>query len=334
MTALLQEASKLSAVTSTERKEKVRSILTQLVASKSELAVTPGLKDSLEKIDGFVTVIQDKIKDEHTQSMEFAATSFSAFATCSDKLTTTTEGEVADAKQAYEDLKSPNQECRADEGQEKDEHDDCEAGEAEKLGVKTNNCEVFDEAEKRAIDVAAHKRFVDFLEDEGSYAYITRLHEHFKKLWEEFVAAKEVCDTATTDHDNEKTKCDAAEADHGTKKDECDTAQENMDDAACGYAVKSKQACTTYDNCYSAAKTSYESTVAVLQSGVADRKGEWEATERINCLTSTFGDSEEEGSTHDVAGMQECLNKAIPTDHLDINFEPTAAADTCAPDMS
>jgi len=332
--ALMQQVSEPAESGSSSRQAKLHSIMMQLVASKNELSVTPGLKDSLDKITEFVGVIKGKVTEEHTNSVTYMETTFGSFADCSGKLTTTIEGDVNDAKEEYDKARAPHQECRADEAQEKDEHDACEATESDKLGTKTTNCELFDEAERRAIDVAAHKAFVDFLEDEGSYAYITRLHEHFKDLWEKFVAAKELCDTATDDHDKEQTACDTAEQEHTTKKDECDDAQETLDDAACLFAVKKKQSCDTYDECYTTSKTSYDAAVSLEQMQVADRKAEWESAHRIECITGTFGNAEEEGSSHDVSGMQDCLSKAIPTDFLNIAFKDAPAADECTPEAT
>ena len=72
-----------------------------------------------------------------------------------------------------------------------------------------------------------------------------------------------------------------------------------MDNAACGRASLIKDSCEGYAGCYSSQAEAYAAATKEIKAAEANRKKEFEAANRIQCLIVAFADGEVKGAEID-----------------------------------
>merc|ERR550514_300315 len=133
---------------------------------------------------------------------------------------------------------------------------------------------------------------------------------------------KHQCGNDTEAYNLKKPVCDGLVSQFDATKETCDAEQTNLETAACNEADKIKATCSSYTECYNNAVNALNTAKPSIEAQVKDRKGEWRACMRIECLFDVFSD-ETGGRGVNVEQIDTCKAKVHDTSHLDIAF-PTA----------
>merc|ERR1719162_2041361 len=146
---------------------------------------------------------------------------------------------------------------------------------------------------------------------------------------DDFLNAKQACEKATKEFNDQDAKCKKLNADWRNKKKECNDLQDAMDDASCKAAVAAKDACESYAECYTSKKQAYDTFEKMVKQEEIDRKGEWKGLKRMQCLIVAFSDGKVEESE-----VVACKDKTHTTDHLNIKYPGIPDLESCAvPDL-
>jgi hypothetical protein len=105
--------------------------------------------------------------------------------------------------------------------------------------------------------------------------------------------------TAACDRAKEKIRslddlCDSTESRFQVTQSQCNQIQSMMDNAACTYAVRKKEACTEGDQCYQSKLKTFNDAYSHVQKAEVARKTEWRALLRMQCLMQMFEDKKVE----------------------------------------
>jgi len=181
--------------------------------------------------------------------------------------------------------------------------------------------------------------------DEAAQSYITRISSTFcgatggggkggfgkKGFLDEFIKAKEACERATKEHAEQLKKCQGLDKDHAAKQQQCNGLQDQMDNAACKYAVDIKDSCEQYSECFTSRMTAYVTAEKVVKGdgklvtgNEKDRQAEWKGLKRMQCLVKAFSDGKVEASE-----IVQCKEATHSTAHLVIKYPNLAKLSDC-----
>jgi len=197
--------------------------------------------------------------------------------------------------------------------------------------VKKLRCNAFADVGDKWADEAKNKGIVTKSAGESQETYIRRIHTTYCKpsALDEFLDAKAACEKATKEWTDKTKMCTKLSKEYAEQKAKCDNLQKQMDGAACSRAVKMKDACETFAECYNDKKSAYLTTEKMVKGNEKDRQSEWRATKRMQCLVVSFTDGKVEASE-----VTQCKDKTHSTNHLVINYPKIAAMEACkVPDL-
>jgi hypothetical protein len=97
-----------------------------------------------------------------------------------------------------------------------------------------------------------------------------------------------------------------------------------MDGAACKYASAVKDACETYEECWTDKKNVYDTVEKASKQQETDRKAEWRGLKRMLCVIDAFTDGK---VTNDE--ISKCKGATHKTDHLNIDYPKIKPIDKC-----
>jgi len=144
-----------------------------------------------------------------------------------------------------------------------------------------------------------------------------------------FLMHKARCNKASKEYKKMKKSCIHKRKAYVGKKTECNNLQDQMDYSACQRTVLVKDACEGYAECYQTKLGAYEEAMHAVRKEEKDRKSEWRALKRMDCLISSFLDGKV--SDHEVTA---CKKKAYDTNHLIINYPKIPKLRMCSvPDL-
>lgn len=112
-----------------------------------------------------------------------------------------------------------------------------------------------------------------------------------------------------------------------TKEDQtlasCNTKQRTFENAMCTDKLAHDLSCETYENCYAQGVGDLNAARNDAEAGANSRKIEWEAIIKIECFANLLlnegGETQSDGSDKlTVESLNECKNKVVNTDHLDV----------------
>jgi hypothetical protein len=132
---------------------------------------------------------------------------------------------------------------------------------------------------------------------------------------DQYWRARDACDKATKQYADKVKECKQKSKDYNKKKGECDQFQGIMDSSSCSSAVKAKDACESYDGCYTHAVQAYQASEKKIKSNEVDRKGEWRGLHRMSCLIDSFADGKVTGKEVD-----SCKKRVVDTKVMDIKY--------------
>jgi len=305
-------------------------VLTSLMLAKGGFSATP-MGDTITKIQELVEKqMLPKILGAHTSNQNQLDKLAKEIAACG----TTKNSAVLEAKKKFTIYKatSPTHKtCRVTEAEIFTGKTTCYEELGDKLLVKTLRCREFAVVGDKWADEAKNKAIVSKGAGESQETYIRRIHLTFCKpsALDEFLISKLKCEKATKEWQDMAKKCTKLSEDYKDQKQKCDNIQKQMDGAACSHAVKTKDACETYAECYNDKKAAYLMTEKMVKKEEKDRQAEWRATKRMQCLIIAFKDGKVEASE-----ITQCKDKTHSTNHLVINYPKIKDMDACkVPDL-
>lgn len=268
-------------------------------------------------------VLKPNVLKHHKEDLILLKHLMDDYAQC-DKSKLSESSKAGEAKR-YRDLRSiKHRQCRADEAKVAVESSDCKKTLDLTTAVKNNVCGAIDGARVGPADQQATciDRFCHYLPGENYEMYLRRIAAYFNKKLEEFEKRKAACEQMKAQVDTESKQCDVKEKTHAAKHEQCDSVQENLERASCVSTQQDATACDQYAMCYKRADAAFAKLKPILKRREDDRKKEWEALKRIECLLGALEDSKVTD-----AEMDTCKNKKADVTHLDISFKavPTKA---------
>jgi len=148
-------------------------------------------------------------------------------------------------------------------------------------------------------------------------------------MFQDYHNAKEKCAAATQLVHDMTAQCKEKDKKYFDKRRECDNVQDQMDASACERAVLVKDSCEAYSECYNSKVEAYDTGKERVLKEEGDRKVEWGAVKRMQCLLDAFMDGEVTDTE-----VADCKEKEHDTDHLIIDYPAYPDRDTCMiPDL-
>lgn len=126
-----------------------------------------------------------------------------------------------------------------------------------------------------------------------------------------YMAKDGECDTATTNLNNKKTTCDAN--------------QKAFESAFCSYGQALTTTCSEYTTCRKTTTATYKTVSSDVAVSEAARKAEHVAAKKVICFVGVF----KAAKTAKPKAFDDCNAETYSTTHLDIEYPPAPAAETC-----
>jgi len=241
----------------------------------------------------------------------------------------------------YKKTSPTHKTCRTEEASLSTEKTMCWEDEADKRRVRDLKCKAFAMTERKYSNQNANKVIVTKGGSEAAESYLRRISSticgkarivgpggkggHGKTgFLDEFLKAKIACEIATKNHATQKKKCQNIDKAYATTKAKCNNIQDQMDQAACKYAVDVKDSCEEFAECYKAAFESYDTTERAVRMEEKDRKAEWKGLKRMMCLVKGFMDGKVEQ-----AEITQCKEATHSVAHLVIKYPNIPEMDRC-----
>jgi hypothetical protein len=276
---------------------------------KAGAEVTPGVKDTIEKmIDMVTTKIEPAINDAHAADQENLNTQMEAIATLNDML----ESDVADLNQQADNVRKLIDDEQAAAAAWDSAASLFTATQNHYLAVYDNQTDTCCQKDNSAVlDVQYVPAYVecDYTIPAGATcskraraavsAIVTTPFTDGLVLYRKLVGecASLTADLAAADKDT-----DAKHLDCGRKKLAEKAASELAAKEQARVQKQWDMTISYYNSNYTAMNTKYQKTKAVVKTQEADRKSEWEATQQIKCMLKAY----EAGGTFDEATAEGC----------------------------
>lgn len=175
---------------------------------------------------------------------------------------------------------------------------------ADKKKIMELKCKAFAMAEERYANQKMVQIIATKAQREGSEGYVRRVSDTIcgrrdtrgegghgqGGFADRFMQAKNECEKVTLDVADQKKKCQGTDTQLAHKRRECDNIQDQMDGAACKYAINIKDACEEYEECYNSRKEAFTIAEKATKINTKDRKAEWQTLSRMKCLLGMFSD--------------------------------------------
>jgi len=129
---------------------------------------------------------------------------------------------------------------------------------------------------------------------------------------------------ARTGYLNAVRDCRTGKSRLSSKKQECNNVQLQMDSASCQRAVMVKDSCEAYNSCYVGKKIAFQTAEKRIKKEEVDRKSEYKALKRMQCLIDGFAD----GQVSDLE-VTACKSKVHSTTALNIAYPPIPRMEVC-----
>jgi len=303
---------------------------------KGGLTATP-MGSSVRKMKQLITkVMLNKVRQAHKNDQKALNRLARSLRSCGG--TKDRQLRFASTKESTYKEKSPlHKSCRTDEANYATESKACEVAEKQARTMAKLTCKTFDEIEKSVASQVVNAQLVKKAASEQSETYVRRLTATVcgsggkgnggsgeGGYLDRFLSAKQECKKRTRDYSAKKSQCKKLAEKYSLKKTECNNMQAQMDNAACTWAVQTKDACENYMGCYNSKKTSYNTLERVVKKNEKDRKAEWRGLKRMQCLIDAFGDARVTDSEVDA-----CKKMKHDTSRLNIRYPKLRPLEAC-----
>lgn len=305
--------------------------------AKGGAAATP-MGDSVRKMKELITkVMLSKVREAHKADQSMLNRLAKSVGACGQ-----TKGKqlmTASLKESLYKSRSPlHKSCRNMEASYATEKKSCEVSKKQALTMAKLTCKSFKQIESTISSQVTNTQMVKKANSEASETYVRRLTATVcgtggkgnggsgeGGYLDRFLSSKEACKKNTKDYDDKVEQCKSLSEKYALKKTECDSMQAQMDNAACKWAVETKDACENYVGCYNSKKKSYSTTEKVVRENEKDRKAEYRGLKRMQCLIAAFKDARVTNSE-----VNNCKSMAHDTSAFNIDYPTVGDLESCA----
>jgi len=299
----------------------LESTLADLTADKKAGKVTPGMENFVATVQKMIdTEMIPAIKQGDKDARQTLRNFVAGFKRCSN-IRTTASGPIRTMNIVRGSGSKNHQACRRVENGQYIKKEACKAVVEAKRKVKAAACGAFKALHRNPESEANKCHTTPVAEPYGGW--LTRNRKFFQIKLRAFEKAKELCKQATIAWRREKIPCDQKIVLYKKTRTTCTTRQTQLQDITCTLGKKMKDTCDKYDTCHDAQAALYRKQKPKLQTQEKDRKGEFRALKRIECLLKTV-----EGSATDDE-INECKKKTHSTKWLDIVYPKIPGKISC-----
>lgn len=283
--------------------------------------VTPGMAELVSKIGDMINnTMKPAVMTDHEAATSLIDQLFAAFNECQKQQN---EGEktAEESKLAANNASVAGAKCEDEKETLKGPADACKEGLPKLEELKDADCANVPSPKEPNSEVCTPT-----VADSYS-TWVKRQHEYFENEINKYKAAKKKCNETTTDLDNKKNECDPiTEADDG-KQDECDNFADEKMHKMCDYYLAQKGVCDNHAQCFVDATKAYNDRKAIIEVQIVDRKVEWEALSRMQCLLGAFGTGAD--NTTDKEKISTCKAAEHDVSFLNITFHDLPEPGVC-----
>jgi len=161
---------------------------------------------------------------------------------------------------------------------------------------------------------------------EPYHSWLTRNRQFFQEKYNAFIKAENLCRATTVAWRAVKIPCDRRIALYQKTRSSCVVKQRRLETTTCTLGKKMKDTCDKYDTCHDRQAALYRKAKPTLMIQEKDRKGEYRALKRIECLLEgVFG-----GPTVNTEEIDKCKKLTHSTKWLDLVYPPIPPKQKCA----
>lgn len=287
------------------------------------------VKDLVDVVKPHIDNMQTRILGAHNSAQSSLNAFGTTFSGCSSNKST---GDTANQGllTIMNGKKQTHTTCRNGEGTKETAYGVCSATLAADKTTMDNKCDAY-ENEK----IAPNLNLLPAPNNNEEYEpWLVRVQDDVERRLNTLRQKDELCTNATSDYTAQKKICEGPSGSGGLKKAwedkkiECDQAQTELETSACTYYAGVDSTCSSYGTCAETARGLYNGQKSNFEAEETDRKAEWRATMRIECMLGVFGNAEGNNVNRDK--IQECVSKTHSTANLDLVY-PTPPPDPLPP---
>jgi len=307
-----------------KRIHEIEQTLISLKADKAAGRLTPGM-------ESFVTMVKGIIKDDmipkieagHKSAAEMLASVHSSFAACGAHRSLARVA-IATLGTTRTSARSQHQTCRRQESQAFAARQQCWKVVTEKRRLRDIACKALKDTLRNPDDDADNCHTLPRAERYG--LWLKRNRKWFEAKHALIQKNKAMCEQAKLQYEVVQGPCNGKKILWQRRKAVCNKRQRRLEMASCTLSKKTLEMCSGYTDCYGKQKQLYESQVPLIKTQEKDRKVEWRALKRIECLlTEVFG-----GDSADPKAIDACTSKVYDTSYLSLKYPRKPAKDKSA----
>lgn len=233
---------------------------------KAGMGATP-MGDSVSQMKKMINeVMLGKVQEAHDSNQK----GLNDLAAGADKCGSQKDSQLTFAQKkekTYKEKSPVHKTCRAAEAQAATEMNNCNAGLDHAKTMSKLTCKTFDNVKKSVASQVVNSILIKKAGSEASESYVKRLTASVcgsgcggaggsgkGGYLDKFTKARDDCDTKEKAYKAKVKQCAGLKRGYNAKKMECDAMQAQMDNAACNWAVQTKDACENYASCFNSKK--------------------------------------------------------------------------------
>eukprot|EP00425_Heterocapsa_triquetra_P022560 CAMPEP_0195155006 /NCGR_PEP_ID=MMETSP0448-20130528/183938_1 /TAXON_ID=66468 /ORGANISM="Heterocapsa triquestra, Strain CCMP 448" /LENGTH=1096 /DNA_ID=CAMNT_0040193787 /DNA_START=67 /DNA_END=3355 /DNA_ORIENTATION=+ len=295
--------------------QSLETTIATLEADRKAGKATPGM-------DKFVTTVTNMIKNEmipemmkqHRMAKKQLYRFEIGFLACG-KIRSVSRARIASLSVVRTSSRSQHRSCRKFESAKATSKLACQKIVAEKKATMRAACKAFKDLHRNPANEADNCHTGP--SEEPYHDWLTRNKKYFEKHRDTFRDAKAACQAATRAYWQAERPCSRKTSLWLRTRRTCVKKQHALETATCTQAKKVKDTCATYETCYDAQKAMYLKQKPRIMVQEKDRKGEYRALMRIECLlTGVFAKPDKV----DTKAIDTCKNKTHTTEHLNLKY--------------
>jgi len=265
---------------------------------------TPGVEEAMESMKPLITSLKDRVSTQHQNAQQLVANYQQGFEAC-QLLNGTLSG-----LSTLNEKKATHDECRGQEAQSRTELDSCQSIEANVETAANMACKTVQTLESQP-NFGADTCEPVVAETYGQW--LDRNEAYFKTKRQEYLQAKESCNSATANVESRTEECNVIKQAHTSKRTECNLFQSDLERATCSIGAMASSACAAYSECYSRSLTKFHQDIKVLQEQAESLQVQWKSLMRLECMVGVLADS-----SLDASHLEMCTTESFKADHLNL----------------
>jgi len=305
----------------------IEETLISLKADKAAGRITPGMESFVKMVNGIIKEeMMPKIEAGHKSAVGMLASIHSGFEGCGTHRSVA-KAAIATLSTTKTSARNSHTTCRVKESAAYVDRAQCFAVVKEKMRLRDIACKAYKQMLKNPDDDADNCHTSASAEPYG--AWLKRNRNWFEQKNAQIKKTKGNCEQAKLNFEQVQGPCNKKKVHWLKQKAKCNTKQHRLEMSSCTLSKKTMEMCGSYTDCYGKQHALYSSQVPLIKTQEKDRKTEWRALKRIECLlTEVFG-----SDVADEKEIQECTAKKYDASHLNLKYprKPYKDRSACLP---